>query len=382
MISFYNNEVEKFKTSNTKKKAEDFVDKSLDKIKWNKKLFDYANKGTKISYDASSFRECSYRPYTKENLYYNKDLNWSFYLLPKLFPQSDSDNKVICIQAPGCTQRMSPIITNQIFDLHYNGDTQAFPLYYYEELDSNDMFASKDKYVRRDAISDAILKQARAKYSEPKIRKEDLFYYVYGFLHSIEYRSEFASDLRKMLPRIPLVDESDDFWSFSKSGRALAELHLNYEKVKPFDAQIVATNSKSADLPLFSGNSVDCRKIYKNIPQEQLYHVVQMRFAKSTVGRNGKPVDDKSRIVYNERLTIANIPLEAYEYDINGKSAVEWIMERYAITKNEKSGIVDDPNDWAIEHNNPAYIFDLVLRVITVSVETMKIVKALPKVKF
>ena len=152
---------------------------------------------------------------------------------------------------------------------------------------------------------------------------------------------------------------------------------MNYETVKPYEASIVPTSSKAADLPIFASSKSDARDLYKDVAPEQLYRVVQMKFDKL----NSKE-KDKSKIIYNERLSIANIPAEAYEYVVNGKSAIEWLMERYAITTDKASGIVNDPNDWAIEHNNPSYIFDLVLRIITVSIETMKIVKALPKVQF
>ena len=247
------------------------------------------------------------------------------------------------------------------------------------------MFASKEKYVRKDAVSDYILKQARTQYADAKIKKEDIFYYVYGFLHGEEYRTEFAADLKKMLPRIPLVDSAEDFWAFSKAGRKLAEIHLNYEQAKPYKALVVSSKSTSADLPMFSGMAADAKALYSTEDPETLYRVQQMRFPKiDGQDRNGKSkkVDDKTRIIYNEKLTIANIPLEVYEYVVNGKSAIEWLMERYAVTTDKASGIKNDPNDWALEHNDPSYIFNLVLRIITVSLETMKIVKALPKVKF
>jgi predicted helicase len=136
---------------------------------------------------------------------------------------------------------------------------------------------------------------------------------------------------------------------------------------------------------MFSGMAADIKGFYSAEAPETLYKVRQMRFAqKSGYNSKGKAknVDDKTRIIYNEKIAIASIPEEAYEYVVNGKSAIEWIMERYAITTDKASGIVNDPNDWALEHNDPKYIFNLVLRIITVSLETMKIVKGLPKVKF
>lgn len=277
-----------------------------------------------------------------------------------------------------------PIITKDIMDLHYNGDSQCFPLYYYEELGDGDMFASKEKFVRKNAISDYILKQARTQYGDPKIGKEDLFYYVYGFLHSPDYRLAFSADLKKMLPRIPLVESASDFWAFGRAGRKLAELHLNYESAEPYRALVVSSSAATSDLPMFYGEAADARIAYSAEDPQTLYRVTQMRFAKKLKDKNDKSkrTDDKSRIVYNEKLTIAGIPAEAYEYVVNGKSAIEWLMERYAVSTDKASGIANDPNDYAAEHGDPAYIFNLVLRIITVSLETVKIVKALPKLQF
>ena len=181
------------------------------------------------------------------------------------------------------------------------------------------------------------------------VGKEDIFYYVYGFLHSPEYRELFANDLKKMLPRLPLVEDVRDFWKFSKAGRALAELHLNYESVAPCD-EVVVTGADSS-----------------------FFTVEKMRYPKK---------DQKDTIHYNSKITITNIPAKAYDYVVNGKSAIDWIMERYAVTTHKDSGIKNDPNDWADEVANPRYILDLLLSVINVSVQTVDIVNDLPKVKF
>ena len=150
-----------------------------------------------------------------------------------------------------------------------------------------------------------------------------------------------------------MVDKPEDFWAFSKAGRELAELHLNYETVEPYQGVECEENPVCG------------------------YGVEKMRF-----GKKDSKTHDKTTIIFNGGLTIKNIPLEAYDYVVNGKSAIEWIMERYQITTDSKSGILNDPNKWAEEHNDEKYIFNLVLRMITVSLETMKIVNSLPKVKF
>lgn len=379
-INLFNKTVESIKKGEIKE-----PDFKTTKISWTSAVLGDLNRQRNYDFKDGEIRTAFYRPFFKQNLLWYAPLVERRYRVPNFFPEKDSKNLAICVCGVGVTKEFSCIMTNVIPDLELIGKSQCFPLYYYEELDSSDMFASKEKYVRKDAVSDYILKQARTQYADAKIKKEDIFYYVYGFLHGEEYRTEFAADLKKMLPRIPLVDSAEDFWAFSKAGRKLAEIHLNYEQAKPYKALVVSSKSTSADLPMFSGMAADAKALYSTEDPETLYRVQQMRFPKiDGQDRNGKSkkVDDKTRIIYNEKLTIANIPLEVYEYVVNGKSAIEWLMERYAVTTDKASGIKNDPNDWALEHNDPSYIFNLVLRIITVSLETMKIVKALPKVKF
>jgi len=231
---------------------------------------------------------------------------------------------------------------------------QCFPLYWYEKADEekqkkNDMFASEstpdaDGYIRHDAITDWSLEAFQKQY-DTAITKEDIFYYVYGILHSPEYKSRFAADLKKMLPRIPLAG---DYWAFSKAGRELAKWHLNYEEVEPF--------------PVTEENK-------RLVMEDDDYKVKKMTFGK----KDGKP--DKTVIAYNENLILRDIPLAAYDYVVNGKPALEWIMERYQVTKDKDSHIVNDPNEWS---DDPRYIVDLIKRIIRVSIETMRIVEKLP----
>jgi len=191
------------------------------------------------------------------------------------------------------------------------------------------------------------------------VSKEDIFYYVYGVLHSPEYRTRFAADLKKMLPRIPLTQEAKDFQAFSAAGRELAHWHLNYETVQPW--------------PLVE--HID----RLNFDASELFQVQKMTFARPTPEQKAAGAKwDKTRIIYNSHVTISKIPLEAYNYVVNGKPAIEWVMERYQVTRDKDSGIVNDPNDWCREHNQPRYIIDLVGRVVRVSMETIQIVENLP----
>jgi predicted helicase len=192
-----------------------------------------------------------------------------------------------------------------------------------------------------------------------KVIKEDIFYYVYGVLHSPEYRSRFAADLKKMLPRIPLTKEAEDFWRFSQAGRELAQWHINYETVDPWP--IVEHTAKF------------------DFDSWELYKVQKMTFARPTTAQKEAGLKwDKTQIIFNSQVTLRDIPLEAYDYVVNGKPAIEWVMERYQVTRDKDSGIVNDPNDWCKEHNQPRYIVDLIGRVVRVSMETIKIVRELP----
>lgn len=385
MQDAYNSEVERFKKENLNpSKIDGWVDSEPTHISWNRNLKQLLEKARFMDIPLNAYYESSYRPFCKQNLCFHRDFNAMLYMLPRLFPTSESENLVIMISGIGANKPFTSLISNRIPSLDTVEKNQCFPLYYYEELGEGDMFAARERFAKKDGISDYILAQARAQYGDDKIGKEDLFYYVYGFLHSPDYRRAFSADLKKMLPRIPLVKSASDFWAFSRAGRKLAELHLNYESAEPYRAFVVSSSAATSDLPLFHGEAADARIAYSAEDPQTLYRVSQMRFAKKPKDKNDKSkrTDDKSRIVYNEKLTIAGIPAEAYEYVVNGKSAIEWLMERYAVSTDKASGIANDPNDYAAEHGDPAYIFNLVLRIITVSLETVKIVKALPKLQF
>ena len=249
---------------------------------------------------------------------------------------------------------------------------QHFPLHYFQfdggaEESGDELFAKqKGHHTRRDAITDGGLAHFQEKYPAAgegeTLSKEDLFYSVYGLLHSPDYRSRYADNLGKELPRIPAVKTFAAFMAFSQAGRELAHWHLNYESVA-----------------IHPGATLDTGKVPLSRLQPEDYRVTKMKFAKTKDPATGKSLNDKSTVIYNERITIRNIPLEAYDYVVNGKPALEWVMERQAVTTDKASGIVNDANLWATETMGDAkYPLELFLRVITVSLETMKIVKSLP----
>ena len=355
MVDFYNEQRLNYKVAiqtNPKLKVEDFIDSNPNKISWTRALRNDIGKNSEHNFQPALIREGYYRPFCKQFLYFDNSFVESPGINIMLFPNKNLENKTICVSSSGSNKGLSVLINDGISDYHFNGDTQCFPLYYYEEQKKAgktlfDGAKEHTEYVRRDGVTNFILEQAREIYGT-RVTKEDIFYYVYGLLHSPDYRTRYANDLKKMLPRIPLVDEPKDFWAFSKAGRKLADLHINYETVPPAEGVTVKGDESG------------------------FYKVEKMRFPSK---------EDKSRINFNIKISIENIPAEAYEYVVNGKSAIEWIMERYQVTTNKDSGIKNNPNDWADEVGKPRYILDLLLSIIRVSVETMTIVKGLPGLK-
>lgn len=363
LIATYNEDVLKWCKNVDNTPLESILTKDATKITYTAILKNRLKNKQTFDYEQSSVRIGCYRPYTKSNLYFNRIFNETIGLSPKMYPMTSTQNIVICLSGIGANKDFSAYITDCIPEYQLISNGQCFPLYWYDDstADIADLFSSPqneaDRYVRRNGITDWILSTARKQYGS-KVGKEDIFYYVYGILHSPQYRTAFASDLKKSLPRLPLVDSADDFWVFSRAGRDLAELHLNYETVEPYKGCLLVYGANTN-----RGDSIN-------------YRVEKMRF-----GKLDSKTPDKTKIHYNQHITIEGIPLEAYDYVVNGKSAIEWIMERYAVTVNKDSGIRNDPNDWAVEHDDPKYIFNLLLRIITVSLETMKIVRSLPKLK-
>ena len=379
MIGFYNEQVDGFKKFNSKlpavkaaerqKRVEGFIDTNQKKISWTRSTKNAVGRGANYPFKPDAITTATYRPFSKQWLYFNRQFNEMVYQMPKIFPTTGERNLVICVSGIGASKGFSALITDAVPNYHFHDTGQCFPLYSYSgavaDDDSEDetadrprteeMFAvaeNQSELVKQDNISDATLEKFRQVYAKgngKNISKGDIFYYVYGVLHSPEYKKRFDSDLKKVLPRIPFAR---DFWAFSKAGRALAEWHLNYETVEPY--------------PLTQAGELD-------LGDPALYRVEKMQW-----GKIAKEVD-KTTIIFNSRLRLGGIPAEVLDYVVNGKSALEWVMERYQVTVDHKeSGIRNDPNDWATEVGDPAYVLNLVKRVVRVSLETVKIVKSLP----
>ena len=368
MIDFYNSEAERFKQAHgdlsikeRQARVNDFIDTDPCRISWTRALKADLAKNRQYAYQADDLTPSLYRPFSKQWLYFNRYFNEMVVQIPHIFPNGLAENMVICVSGVGARSGFSALITDSLPNLHTLDTGQCFPRYLYEptpETKQADLLADTNappSYTVRDAITDEGLAHFQGHYPEETITKEDLFYYIYGLLHSEDYRNRYANNLAKELPRIPAVRTAADFWEFSRAGRDLAHLHLNYETVEPYPAILESTATESAH-----------------------YRVEKMRYGKRK--ENGKTVKDLSTIVYNHRITVKDIPVTTYDYVVNGKPAIDWVVERQCVKTDKASGIVNDANDYAIRTmNNPKYPLELLLRVITVSLETMAIVDNLPK---
>ena len=323
-------------------------------ISWSSSLESTYKRKVQIYFDRNQIVSALYRPFAKQLIYFDQFLNHRQGQLPKLFPTPNHPNLAIALSIVK-GKEFSSLVIDSLPDLHLIGDAQIFALYSYEPLPEGELPLDADgeivgDYVRRENITDATLTSYREYYENPSITKEDIFYYIYALLHHPEYREQYKSDLAKMLPRVPKVE---GFAEYSRIGRELAELHLNYEDVAPYTVE----EKLSGDLP------------ENEVAQYDFFAVEKMRFG---------PKKDKSIIVFNQNVTLSGIPEAAYEYQVNGRSAIEWIIESYQVKTHKASQITNDPNDYSREVGNPRYILDLLKRIITVSLETQKLVDALP----
>lgn len=324
------------------------------RVSWNRGLLNDLRARKAHAFDPTALVRANYRPFTAQTAYFSRAMNDMIYQLPKLFPTPKHRNIYIQATGVGAQKPFCALIGQFLPDLHTIHNAQCFSLYTYEPVAANiqgELFTDAedivDGYRRKDNITDATLTSYRGFYEDPAITKEDIFFYVYGVLHSPTYKEQYKSDLLKMLPRIPKVK---DFWGYSQAGRALAELHLNYETVMPYALQEITKGVSGGD-------------------DYDFYRVNKLSFGARK---------DRSNIIYNQRITLGGIPDEAYDYQVNGKSALEWIIDRYQVTTHKDSQIINDPNEYCREVGDPRYIVDLIKRMVTVSVETVKIVAQLP----
>ncbi|WP_144707542.1 DEAD/DEAH box helicase [Dermacoccus nishinomiyaensis] len=339
------------------------------RIKWSSSLESRLARGQRIGFDPGRLGHAMYRPFEKANLVIDPDWLHRPGILPVSFPVPNVDNLGIVTMGPRDVALPAVQMLDCVPDTALFGyATQFVPRYRYEKVDADEGMLSLgtsaahdvvDGYRRIDNITDEALTRFQAAYGT-SITKDDIFFYVYGLLHSPDYRETYAADLKKVLPRIPLVEEAQPFID---AGRKLSELHLGYETVEPYPLPGLGAQPAGGQDP-YAFYAVGDKK---------------MRFGKpSPEQKAAGERHDRATIHYNSRITLAGIPQEAYRYMLGSRSAIEWIIDRYYIKTDKASGIVNDPNDWSKEVGDPRYIIDLLARIVTVSLETMKIVDALP----
>ena len=392
-IACYNEQVDKLLAAKTQGMDADLlIENDPAKIKWARALLQKLYQGKLSAPFAMHFVQSTvFRPFVKQFLY--NDAMWITYSyqMPSLFPFTGAQNIAIGIAGVGATS-FSSLMSNSIACLDCLEKSQWLPRYLYrpvgEAAKGNkitkaktsgqaDLFAGSDAgeldtsnsqtgdqvvingYVREDAIKPEAVEHFRAAYAghEAEIDADSVFYYIYGILHSKDYRATYANNLQKELPRIPRVATFEDFKAFEKAGRALADLHVNYEQVEPYSGCTVSGLEDGVD-------ASDLR-------------VTKLKYGK-IAGKKGNAALDKTKIVYNDQITITDIPLEVQDYVVNKKSALDWVVERCGVSIDKASQIVNDFNNMAEEMGDPQYILHLILRVITVSLETNKIVASLP----
>ena len=334
MIGNYNAEVARWgQQKNHRTDLDDFVISDDTIIKWSSTLKQKLKSGQSTKFASSKIRQSLYRPFTKSNLYFDKMMNDRVLVFPFIFPtlETEIENRIICLTDKGSEKPFMVVMSNQLTDRKFVGSgsgTQCFPFYIYDEDGTN----------RRENITDWALTEFCTHYKDDTITKWDIFHYNYGLLHHRDYREKYEANLKRDLPHIPFTE---DFWGFAEAGKRLAEIHVNYESQPEYDRLKFVQNP---DVPLN-------------------WDVEKMKLTK-----------DKTSLVYNDFLTISNIPEKIYDYRLGTRSALDWIVDQYRVKTDKRSGIVNDPN----RADEPQYIVKLIGKVITVSLETVDIVENLP----
>jgi predicted helicase len=354
-ISFYNAEVARLKSfKEVEKKVvniDSFVNNDPTKISWSRGLKRNLKKEIYLNFKTENIVTSMYRPFCKQYLYYGKDFNEEIHQLPKIFPTPKHSNIAIGVTGKGANRAFSAFIVNGMPECLNLMNGQWFPLYTYAKKEENLGFLEEENnacdYVKEENISNEVLLSFQKTYNNQNISKEDIFYYIYGLLNSKEYIAEYYEYITKEIPKIPFVE---NFLEFSKAGRELANLHLNYEDVEEYNEVIIEKTFTEED----------------GAKNPQVYYVQEMKFPSK---------EDKSTIIYNNFIKVKNIPQSAYRYVVNGKPAIEWIIDRYKIGTHKESGIQNNPNLYS---ENPKYILSLLLKIINVSVKSTEIINNLP----
>ena len=339
---------------NLKLTLDEVINRHNSHIKWDRELKDNLKRKKKTEFDDIYIRKVMYRPFIATNCYADYIFAQVKGQQDLIFPDSSSENRVIYIPGTGSKKTFSPLMVDTIpdYQLIFNG--KCFPRWQYPRSEnvpnSTNTFQGFDEAPERvDNISDTALYAFQEHYSDNTITKDDIFDYVYGVLHAPSYREQFANDLSKMIPRIPYAP---DFRIFAEAGKALADLHLHYETCQQY--------------PNLSVEPITPSLLWEEKPEHFRLGRRAMRFADK---------QERTTLIINEHVQLTGIPEAAHQYVVNGRTPLEWFIDRYKITQDKNSGVVNDPNGW---FDNPRDLITAIERIIYVSVESTKIIENLP----
>ncbi len=363
MINHYNEWVERYDRSDRRSAPEQFVEPRDPKLfSWDAADFDRIRSGRRYDVEAADFRQGLYRPFHFRFVNAASVFNNRTYRLPAIYPSIATENAGICISGFGGSAPFSALVSSVVPNNAQHGAGNAirmFPRWTYPPIGSHQTLEGLEASERQDNLNPLVVR--RFQDLDSSISADDVFMFVYGMLHSIDYRTTFEADLKKSLPRIPLAETAAQFWAFATAGRELSRLHTEFERVEPWPSLQITT-------PL-GFDPTDPKS----------YRVTKMAWAKRPGARKA---DDKSGLVVNEHIMISDIPAEAHWYSLGSRSALDWLVESFQVKTDKASGIVNDPNDWGLEHGKPTYIFDLIRSVVTVAIHTKHVVDSLPPLRF
>ena len=350
MVDDYLGAMQELKEAQVQDRAshvEDITHRHSSNVRWDRELKNNLKRSKSIAYQRENINPIQYRPFVKQHCYVEYVLVNNKYQMDRIFPKSGGDNRAICVPGVGSTKPFSALVVDLMPDLHFVAFGQCFPRYRYRQpTDAQGALPGVGQELERiDNVTDTALRAFRVRYNDNSITKDGIFDYVYGVLHAPGYRERFANDLAKELPRLPLAR---DFHAFARAGRELAELHLGYETCQEYPLDVTFTQLGE--------------------PRPEQFRVGEraMRYSDN----------DRTVLIVNDHLRLGGIPPGAHQYQVNGRTPLEWFIDRYRITRNKGSGIVNDPNAW---FDDPRELIAMIRRIVHVSVESTRIVEGLPE---
>jgi len=335
---------------NPKITLDEVIEQYSSNLKWDRELKNNIKRKKKNNFDVGYIRKVAYRPFVSTNCYTDYTFITMKYQVNRIFPDCSSVNRVICVTGIGSKKPFSALMTDMIPDVQLIFNDQCFPRYCYQKTTNGQDTTDELHGIgvvpdRIDNISNTALDTFQKHYSDDTITKDAIFDYVYGVLHSPIYRAEFVNDLTKLLPRIPYAP---DFDAFAEAGNALAELHLGYETCERYPLNLMCAHDRE--------------------PEPRHFKLTEkaMRFVD----------EEKTTLRINDHVSLSGIPEEAHRYVVNGRTPLEWYIDRYKIKTDKESGIVNDPNGWFAD---PRDLIAAIKRIVHVSVESTRIIDGLPK---